>query len=58
MGLSSLTYFVQGWVGGTERFSQAHTFAIVKEVLSAGVDDVAAGRRLADTGFRARSAGQ
>src|ERR1051326_6428650 len=58
LGLSSLTYFVQGWVGGTERFSQAHTFAIVKEVLSAGVDAAPAGRRLADTGFRARSAGQ
>jgi hypothetical protein len=35
MGLSSLTYLVQGWVAGTEGFSQTHTFAIVlNEVLN------------------------
>ena len=35
-GTVELTYFVQGWVAGTGRFSQTHTFAIVlTEVLSA-----------------------
>ena len=36
MGLSGLTYLVQGWVAGTEGFSQTHTLAIVlTEVLNA-----------------------
>jgi hypothetical protein len=35
MGLSGLTYLVQGWVAGTEGFSQTHTIAIVlAEVLN------------------------
>jgi hypothetical protein len=35
MGLSGLTYLVQGWVAGTEGFSQMHTTAIVvAEVLN------------------------
>jgi hypothetical protein len=35
MGLSGLTYLVQGWVAGTGGFSQTHTFAIVlAEVLN------------------------
>jgi hypothetical protein len=29
MGLSGLTYLVQGWVGGSEGFSRPHTIAIV-----------------------------
>jgi hypothetical protein len=29
MGLSGLTYLVQGWTAGTEGFSQTHTIAIV-----------------------------
>jgi hypothetical protein len=29
MGLSGLTYLVQGWVAGAEGFSPTHTFAIV-----------------------------
>ncbi len=29
MGLSGLTYLVQGWVAGTEGFSETHTIAIV-----------------------------
>ena len=29
MGLSGLTYLVQGWVAGSGGFSQIHTFAIV-----------------------------
>lgn len=36
MGLSGLTYLVQGWVAGTDGFSQTHTIAIVlAEVLNA-----------------------
>ena len=36
MGLSGLTYLVQGWLAGTEGFSQTHTIAIVlAEVLNA-----------------------
>jgi hypothetical protein len=36
MGLSALTYMVQGWQAGTEGFSQTHTIAIVlAEVLNA-----------------------
>jgi hypothetical protein len=35
MGLSGLTYLVQGWVAGTEGFSRTHTIAIVlAEVLN------------------------
>jgi len=35
MGLSGLTYLVQGWVAGTEGFSHTHTIAIVlAEVLN------------------------
>ena len=35
MGLSGLTYLVQGWVAGSEGFSRSHTIAIVvAEVLS------------------------
>jgi hypothetical protein len=35
MGLSGLTYLVQGWVGGIDGFSQTHTIAIVlAEVLN------------------------
>jgi hypothetical protein len=35
MGLSAITYFVQGWVAGTDGFSQTHTIAIVlAEVLN------------------------
>jgi hypothetical protein len=35
MGLSGLTYLVQGWTAGTEGFSQTHTIAIVlAEVLN------------------------
>jgi hypothetical protein len=29
MGLSGLTYLVQGWVAGSEGFSETHTIAIV-----------------------------
>lgn len=29
MGLSSLTYLLQGWASGTDGFSQTHTIAIV-----------------------------
>ncbi|HXI27651.1 MAG TPA: hypothetical protein VNG89_04495, partial [Vicinamibacterales bacterium] len=29
MGLSGVTYLVQGWTAGSEGFSPAHTFAIV-----------------------------
>ncbi len=37
MGVSAATYFVQGWVSGTEGFSQTHTVAIVvAELLNAG----------------------
>jgi hypothetical protein len=36
MGLSGLTYLVQGWLAGTDGFSPAHTLAIVlAEVLNA-----------------------
>jgi len=36
MGLSGLTYLVQGWVAGTQGFSQTHTIGIVlAEVLNA-----------------------
>jgi hypothetical protein len=36
MGLSGLTYLVQGWLAGTEGFSPTHTIAIVlAEVLNA-----------------------
>lgn len=36
MMLSGLTYLLQGWTGGTEGFSQTHTFTIVlAEVLNA-----------------------
>lgn len=35
MGLSGVTYLVQGWVAGVEGFSQTHTIAIVlAEVLN------------------------
>jgi len=35
MGLSGLTYLVQGWVAGSEGFSQTHTMAIIlAEVLN------------------------
>ena len=35
MGLSGVTYLVQGWTAGSEGFSPAHTFAIVlAEVLN------------------------
>ena len=35
MGLSGLTYLVQGWVAGTEGFSRTHTIAIIlAEVLN------------------------
>ena len=35
MGLSGLTYLVQGWVAGSEGFSRTHTIAIVlAEVLN------------------------
>ena len=36
MGLAAVTYFVQGWVAGTEGFSQAQTITIIlAEVLNA-----------------------
>jgi hypothetical protein len=35
MGLSGVTYMVQGWLAGSEGFSPTHTFAIVlAEVLN------------------------
>jgi hypothetical protein len=35
MGLSGITYLVQGWVSGSEGFSRTHTIAIVlAEVLN------------------------
>jgi len=35
MGLSGLTYLVQGWVAGSEGFSRTHTIAIaLAEVLN------------------------
>jgi hypothetical protein len=35
MGLSGLTYLVQGWLAGSEGFSKTHTMAIVlAEVLN------------------------
>jgi len=36
MGVSGLTFLVQGWLAGVEGFSQTHTLAIVvAEVLNA-----------------------
>ncbi len=58
MGLSGLTYLVQGWVVGSEGFSQTdvdrHRAGLGPEP---GVDDLAGRRRLADAGCGAPSAG-
>ena len=59
MGLSGLTYLVQGWVVGSEGFSGTHTILIVLAwVLEPCVDDLAGRRRLADAGFGGPSPGR
>ena len=57
MGLSGLTYLVQGWVAGSEGFSPTHTIADrAGRSPEPGVDDLAGRRRLADAAFGARVA--
>jgi hypothetical protein len=49
IGLSGLTYLVQGWLAGSQGFSQTHqTMIVATEVPELGLDDLAARRRLAD----------
>jgi Domain of unknown function (DUF4386) len=52
MGLSGLTYLMQGWVVGAEGFSATHTILILCGLGSHPcVDDLAGHRRLADAGI-------
>jgi hypothetical protein len=58
MGLSGLTYLVQGWVIGAEGFSGTHSTLILVACLQPSVDDLAGHRRLAHAGFDGPSRGR